>query len=117
MSDYKADADEDGTLVLLNNYVGLQLDFFFEEEKQKKRQKEFWTGLLSFECPDCGGSIQDKTMWIDGSNGQLCCKCGNAWKLLCTNCKSELKFDTERKVFHCPICAIVFSRDLESSAK
>lgn len=110
--EYEADAANDGTLLDLDNYVGLQLDFFLGDRQDEDRirgiQKKFADNIYSVKCPDCGTKYEN--MIIDTLKCELVCSCGVCFKLLCLNCRAELGFDSEKGVFCCPKCHMVFKR-------
>ena len=108
LEEYEADMDKDGTLLDLDNYIGLQLEYFLdarqEEEMQETLQKKFSDILLSFRCPDCGADATSLLL-IDG---EVCCGCGSRFELLCPNCKCKLQF--KEGTYHCRSCGMSFER-------
>lgn len=120
LKEYQADADNDGTLLGLDNYVGLQLDFFLgdrqEEGRIKALQKKFEDHLMKAQCPRCSrplaqtfkyGKITRKTLLI--MDGLLSCQtCEARLEVLCPSCKSQLGYKGEYD-FYCSSCDLTFA--------
>jgi hypothetical protein len=96
----------------LPSYIEEQLDICVTGEQQRKRQeqlqKEGPDFLLNFKCSFCGAPYE--TMTIDSPTGEILCKCGKSFKLLCPGCKGKFAFDANKAVFYCKKCNLFFER-------
>lgn len=120
LDEYEADADENGIFVDLDNYIGLQLEFFLmniqEEERKKALQKKFEDDLLGSKCPECDQplarpleypKVAGKTLlMIDGF--LWCNSCDARLQMHCPGCKGLLHY-TEGYKLHCDSCDLTFT--------
>ena len=119
LKEYQADADNDGTLLGLDNYVGLQLDFFLgdrqDEERNKALQKRFSKSLMNTLCLKCGkpicASMADLgyptayTFFL--SKGELrCYHCNALIQAFCPKCGGPVGYDGGS--FVCKRCVLTF---------
>jgi hypothetical protein len=119
LDEYKADADEDGTLLDLDNYIGVQLDNFLIDIQEQRRkmtlQKKFLKNLINAMCPKCGKPICSSVAHLGYPEaytfltigGQLrCYHCNTPLQATCPGCDTPL--NCKARSFWCRNCNLTF---------